>query len=548
MTNLVALALAATLLFCGCAITPYRSADLAKHNEKCLAHPKGGDFACAVRHQIGPERDAPFITYVEFDDQGSMLARQEAMQALQELRERARAKPTLIVAFAHGWKHNASVDSGNVAQFQTLLGKLQKSFPGWQVEGVYLGWRGKSAGMWGAWGARELTFWTRKAAGTRVGTDGLIEVVSELAQIRAQKLADTDKQHVFVMAGHSFGGMAAFYATRHLLMRELVEAQNSCICKTGVGSHLLHDGKPRLSFVPFGPVEAAVLPAPSDASTLSRPLAASACRCHGSLSSSVADLIVIVNPAFETVRFDPLLARSKQAEFQAGQLPILTVFMSKGDRATKNAFPFARAFTTLLKTYVPGQRKRDIVALGHLQESLTHRLALAGETASGKSPALKTNEGETLEMFIPPSSHPAGLEEGFVQWNKDQDAWRNFLCGHAPGWANGDITLERIQARDTSDAGTLPRSAQRKESHNAPFSPYLIVSVDERLIPGHSDVWKPGFLEFVANMVKARFLTRPGCPPASRGALGTAFDGGTWNMGGIDGRQNEPDSPTGVRP
>lgn len=415
-----------------------------------------------VRHRIGQETDGAFITYIEFDDQGSLHDRELSNEALRALRDRASQRPTLIVAFAHGWKHNASHRSGNVREFQRLLAGLQRSQSNWQVEGVYIGWRGLSA-RWEP--AKLLSFWKRKSAGARVGTDGAIDLIAELSAIRAASVNGDGPGHLLIVAGHSFGGAVVFNATQHLLRRELVQAQE-CVASTDP------DAEPMIRMIPFADTR---VQSPRPAGFLEA-------RTCGHLSASVADFVVIVNPAFENTRYDPLEARSRQTGFAAGQPPILAVFMSKGDGATKYAFPVGRLISTLTNSYVDtAQAARDRRAVGHLRDKWTHELVLTDAASLNHSLRNLRASDASVEL--------AGMIE-----RAPPGGWVDFLCDRNADW--------------TLDAVSLKRSAQNPAAD--PFSPYMVVSVQKGIISNHSDIWGDAFTAFVQRLVRARLQARHG--------------------------------------
>lgn len=85
-----------------------------------------GDCGVEVRHALSGASIQPTITYVEFDEQGEMHERRMAMAALDQLRQRAKARQSIILLFAHGWKHNAAPKDENLENFQNLLVDLSK--------------------------------------------------------------------------------------------------------------------------------------------------------------------------------------------------------------------------------------------------------------------------------------------------------------------------------------------------------------------------------------------------------------------------------------
>lgn len=428
----------------------------------CSTSTHDGGCSTLAYHDISPgntkgagsvSRAAPSIGYIEFDDQGQLFNRPLAFQVLKVIRETARKEKVAIVLFAHGWKHNASSDDSNVSSFQELLvetdslinrnrGPLSKPR---RVIGVYVGWRGLSA-QWEP--MKSMTFWGRKNTSVTVGDEGLMEVIAELSQMRAENPGTT----TLTLSGHSFGGQMVFHATKNLLMKELVDRQHRKDHVSG-------------SYEDFQ----------SQTSNGDK-----------SFHSSIADFILIVNPAIETLRYSNLQDRLAMSRFDREQTPIFAVFMSKADAATRTLFPAGRLMSTLFESYrtvnVPStsdsgmgvsQRKLDRAALGHHATSITHQLHRAPEEGRQQNAS-----GTTLS----PES------EACFQWG--QYIRQTVINGiKVDRWVGGGLELKRLN-RPGSD----------------PHSPYMIVSVDGGLIKDHSDIWGDEFTSFIATLIRSKGL------------------------------------------
>lgn len=102
------------------------------------------------------------------------------------------------------------------------------------------------------------------------------------------------------------------------------------------------------------------------------------------------DLVVLLNPAFEALRYSPLydLAQSRCGYFD-NQRPRLAILTSEADKATKFAFPAGRIFSTLFETHNSierkdcgyslslNERKADITTVGHFTPLISHTLTPA---------------------------------------------------------------------------------------------------------------------------------------------------------------------------
>jgi hypothetical protein len=340
----------------------------------------------------------------------------------------AEQRPLLVVVYAHGWKHNAADGDSDIAAFQQLLLRVaaadhavcaRSACARRHVVGVYLGWRGLSATLEPF---KELSFWGRKSRAHRVGTDGATEVLAELAKIKSSTNAlpgrsGSDETRL-ALTGHSFGGALLYSATEQLLVRD------------------------------------------------------SAFPVRGTIRRNVADLVVLVNPAFEAARFHALQRKAGQLAFDRTQRPILAVFTSRTDTATRIAFPLGRGLATLLQRYSsPEQRTQNVTALGHYAPYQTHELVL-------QQPS-KRASGEPIALV--------GLAAALC-------GWQDFQSGRSDAWALGDLTFAR-----------LPRMRVDGQRQN----PYMVVSVDDGIIAGHNGIWGERFSEFLYRFVAVQ-SARPG--------------------------------------
>jgi hypothetical protein len=142
------------------------------------------------------------LAYIEFDEQGDFWDRDQLRRAVGVIQRTS--KPFLVV-YVHGWQNDASGNTNDVPQFHAVLSKLART-PGvkklgYEVVGVYLGWRGKQAydPL-----LKLLSFRSRKVAASRLGssntiTEAIFRLVYE-ARHRPQRSRT-------VLIGHSFGAL-----------------------------------------------------------------------------------------------------------------------------------------------------------------------------------------------------------------------------------------------------------------------------------------------------------------------------------------------------
>ena len=342
------------------------------------------------------------LAVFEFDDQGYLATDRTLYEKnMQDLRTLHKTHGVLMVLFAHGWKHNADQDDGNIIEFEKALLDIETQdnqiceklkCKNRKTVGVYLGWRGLSATINPF---KQLSFWNRKSRAHRVGQDGVPGLLADLDILQDRNEPAAGDISRFIIIGHSFGGALTYSAVHQRLVSDLERPRK----------------KP-----------------PSD----------------GTILRNVADLIILVNPAFEAARFQDIHKRASTHKFPKRHMPILAVFTSEADLATKRAFPLGRGLSTIFTKYnlnYPEQAKANQTALGHYKPFVTHRLDL-----------YKSNEsiGPSLSRILTKACN-----------------WDHFQDGEVHEWSTNGTTLSR-----------LPH--MQKEGQIA--NPYLNVQVDEKVI------------------------------------------------------------------
>lgn len=374
---------------------------------------------------------------IEFDDQGQLWDRQQLRAVLDQFAVESHNQEFLVVVFVHGWKHNAEAGDGNIQSFRDTLKRLsamessisrQSGTAPRRIAGVFLGWRGRSIS---APILKELTFWDRKNTAHKVGYGGTTEVLSRLEMFRNTKheIARQDDRLSntrLVVVGHSFGGAVIYSALSEILENGFVQTQ--------------------------GPI--------------------------GLVSNTVgfADLVVLINPAFEALKFANLSDMSiERTTYFPGQLPVLAVLTSEADYATKYAFPVGRFFSTMFEQernvprYNPVIKQEEIIdqgeanikTIGHFDGYNTHYLK-ADDSSS-----------EEMQTGFDLSSEVASYLVASDRWEKDYPGSKIQFYGS---------TLQRIN----SSAGR---------------NPYLNILVDKELIEDHGDINDPRIESFVRQLI-----------------------------------------------
>ena len=301
---------------------------------------------------------------VELDDQGWLWQRQQMEAVLTKLRNEDQKHGLLIVVFIHGWQHNATFDDSYVRMLRTVLSELhqveqtnsvrQQRAPR-RIAGVYVGWRGLSAK---AAGLKQLTFWERKNSAHEVGRGGVTELLVRLEELRDVSNvlhAGESKPTRLVVVGHSFGGAVVYSALAPLLMERL--------------TRLVDD------------------------------------KGNAHQARGFGDLVVLANPAFEAARYHVLRDIADHRSFQTNQPLSLAIFTSKGDDATKKAFPLGRFFSTFFEKHRDSEQKHaNRSAVGHYAPLITHDLVPVGTEhvpkAAQENPSVRSTNyagGETIQ-------------------------------------------------------------------------------------------------------------------------------------------------------
>ena len=355
---------------------PYANQDCTPGNmnvDPTLKEYGSVDSSCArLIEEVEPTKaDQPGyeLHFVEFDDQGRLLGNAATLTAassiddfLAHVRNQngdTNSGYTSVVVFVHGWKHNAAVDDDNVRLFRTMLHNLgtieaQATCPR-HVVGLYIGWRGDATTLpdW----AKDTTFWTRKAAATRVADGEIRELFGRLRAIQdirnrdwnkvvqasiqtpetttnvSRATVNCNKKMRLTIVGHSFGGLVVYNA---------------------LGPSLIHD---------LGDLTERILNTPD--------------KKADPYLAREGDLIVTINAAVEAASFEPLWKAARNAKPRSYHGPVFVSITSDNDDATGIAFPAARFFSTIFNRYPPGDTQERAAAretIGHDADLIDYQL------------------------------------------------------------------------------------------------------------------------------------------------------------------------------
>ena len=342
----------------GCAVEPHRPyIQSAESGAACPSTP------AADKQRTTPEvpDDKSYtLHFVEFDDQGWAFPDGTGTPSLQidcaiaDLGHKLEAtdkRNVLSFVYVHGWKHSADNNDRDVKRFRELLMSRAKYFPDRHIVGIFVGWGGKTVD---AWGLNNLTFWGRKNAAHHVAEGRVRELFSRIRGLRAYwngprnasehdcdwEPGNKDRCRLrTIMIGHSFGGLILFKSAAPYLLEML---------------------------------------------SIERDLPAGEKHSRATRARGIADLIVLLNPAFEGSRYEPVFEASQHYRAADLEPPVLVMLTSTADWATKNAFPVARWFNSIFQ--YPSSSDDQSTAMrrtpGHIERYLTHTLCLGNEACA----------------------------------------------------------------------------------------------------------------------------------------------------------------------
>lgn len=376
-----------------------------------------------------------YLGFIEFNDQGQLREREQMEAVLDKYYQIAGIEDVIVTVFVHGWHHSAAPGDGNIDSFKQLLAKISKNETlasqqekrkKRKILGVYIGWRGDSLEIPVL---NHLTFWERKNTAQEVGSQGVTEVLLKLEEIMNVKAGyeisePKPLKSRMVVIGHSFGGAIVFSSLQQIFADRFI---NSTLGKT---SQTIAEG--------FG------------------------------------SLVVIINPAFEAMRFSTLFGMSQDGcrRYFDTQVPRLVVLTSEADYATNFLFSAGRRFSTLFETHDDLNRHictkygkdgkvkvtikendSDQTAIGHFEPYWTHRL------------------------------NPLSIK------NVRQDNFN--LQNLKKLWSTQDFG-EQLDFKDTQ-LTHLGRTT--------PLNPYLNIYVNGGLIKNHNEIWEASIQNFITDMI-----------------------------------------------
>jgi pimeloyl-ACP methyl ester carboxylesterase len=381
------------------------------------------------------------LDVVEFDDQGKFWSRTQQLAAIDRLAEDPLAKRNgaAILVFVHGWQENADVANLTVDHFRHILYKWNEfeGPNGRRVIGIYVGWRGLSQRLpllkW-------LTFWTRKKAAHKIGRGDMDELLVHLGDLKHQLTIPTpapDQSPTrLVIIGHSFGGAIVFSALDNILKKSTLE-----------------------SVVPFEKGETNTV---------------------GIISAGAPDLVVLLNPAFETLLYSGLEeATLNCTNYNPSQSTVLMTIGAENDSATGTAFPIGQFFPSLFQNFKPGSDERvmNTTALGHYTNYFDYRLMANVSTNS-------------------PTAGTSGVKRKSFHIHKlDKAQVRALTAVTQPTSAGVQSKLFSLPDRQWK---LVPYPGKTVPPLHSPF---LVISATPDIVDNHTGIWQDPLVEFLRDFI-----------------------------------------------
>ena len=385
--------------------------------------------------QYFPNTNKEFhIGFVEFDDQGQLRDRKQMNEIIDTYLPISVSDDVIFVAFVHGWHHSAAPGDSYVESFKQLLAQVShKEYVASQqdkrakskVLGVYIGWRGDSIVLPIL---KQTTFWERKNTARNIGLQGgVTEVLIKLHKIvhvKATIETSNPKSHNsrMVIIGHSFGGEVVYTAIQQQVMAA--------------------------SFVDSGRYKK-----------------------DQEKTRGLGDLIVLMNPAFEALRFSTAFDMSQEncGRNWKNQPPRLVVLTSEADKATRYIFPPSRGASVLFESHEDLNRQ---ICTKDGKAKLTISESEADRTTVGHFKPYRTHELTPLQDKT--------IRKSDINYRSLKTAWLGQSFGSQIDF--GDVSLTHLGRTD-------------------PFNPYLNIYVDGSLMKNHGDIWGKEVIGFIRDLI-----------------------------------------------
>jgi hypothetical protein len=201
---------------------------------------------------------------------------------------------------------------------------------------------------------------------------------------------------------------------------------------------------------------------------------------HGVPLKPLGDVVILLNPAFEASRHYNLneLAVSI-SHYPESQRPVLAIFTSEGDWATHYAFPIGRFISTIFQKqrHDKPQGSANREAVGWFKPFITHDLVYDAQA--------KVNATDHTTLNPQTQEHQPHDQQKLQASIRNVHAQRQKWHPNAPSPATYSF----------DDCTLNPKASFR------PGDPFMIVSVDKKIMSGHNDITNPVLINFLREFV-----------------------------------------------
>lgn len=390
--------------------------------------------SCDTANLVASKEDDFKLGFVEIDDQGQFYDNGQVDALIKLLKSEQHSQ--YVTVYVHGWHHNASDNDFNVRRFKERLKETKQQNPDYNVIGIYVGWRGETLDL--PW-LRLLTFWDRKVVSEEVGRNSLLDFL-----LRVESIVKAEgSSNKLLTIGHSLGASVIFNSLHQVLLQRLAQPENA------------------------------------------------------ELRSGFGDLVVLVNPAFEAIRFaairEAAQRHNREYSFSDRQNPLLIIATSEADSITKDSFAFSRKLTAMFeqhKAFNPEQNNTaqenntlsewelDTTAVGHFNQFITHRLE--ADDSPGAEYACTSTSGWL---------NSAVARQKSLQLSKGEPTT-------GQGWDTGNGHDAASLFQDSS------KMKLRHLKNSATYDPYWVVQTDKSVIPNHGFINQKHLWCFIDQTIK----------------------------------------------
>jgi hypothetical protein len=408
-----------------------------------------------------PEKETKYyLGFIEVDDFGELFSRtqlEHVVNLIQQAKKNSPSKNAIVVTFIHGWKNNASDDSGNVWGFREELKDISLQYPTHSVVGIYIGWRGAVSNLPVI---KEFTFYDRRNAAIRIPGAHLTEVLETIMHetkscLGAEHCSEESAPgtgSLSIIVGHSFGGM--------VLERSLTQSV--------VGNILRQEADRKEEMRKW-------------IDRKQKGLASAESVPPGNAIRPPADLIAMVNeaaPATEAKQMLDLLKKHKMkltvktSDNQEREEPLFLSITSEGDAATGLLMPL------------------------------------------GQYPSLITKKMRKYQNPDPPEIKNQST------YYLHTSAHLPLLFSHLIGPENDKNIAKAKELAQPANARCFPSEELHQRYCIVPVpdryndTPYWVMQMPKEFVPDHSTIFRPVFRELLAQFIVPR-MTPEGVKPAT---------------------------------